>query len=596
MKKKSWITLFIIIILSIGFLTAMNFQYKNNIKDTKAKIEENHLNHMDILYSYTQRVNKGESNVKEELENLISTSTDILYEATYTNALSYYYLRYNDKDKMKELALKSIEMYDSVIDGVPLVLETYSYLIKNLTSVNEYSSALKYCYEAMDYIDNIDINYVNEKFIKEIEVIVNCTFINIFYYNDIYNQDPKYFNFINDLKEDDPIYKKYKKMIAFSKILYQDGKKNYEEALKYSKQYFEISKAENSPEIEGMKINIAIALLKANRPDEALEYLLAAEKHYRDTPQRNNYANVLITYGDYYMQKENYLEAYNNYQNAYNIYIETDAQLLYKKDAIKKLNEANSKGNLNFDISTYLEEYITISSDENSNEDISNLFVTMDEIANKSYDSKVLHMEQEKIALKKASKDKVLLIFFLVTLLILFAISTKHLYSEVKKRKIYEKRLLDTLKIDYLTNCLTRTHGISVIESLIRKNTKFSLAIIDIDNFKQINDTYGHPVGDEVLKIFGEELTKTNNNLDHVIRYGGEEFLIVLENKGVNESLKLIEEFKEKLSKINSPTNSPITFSGGLKESNNHTFDTLLNEVDALLYEAKKNGKNRISI
>ena len=160
--------------------------------------------------------------------------------------------------------------------------------------------------------------------------------------------------------------------------------------------------------------------------------------------------------------------------------------------------------------------------------------------------------------------------------------------------KILEKKS----SIDYLTQIQNRRSIIETLEITINKFTvkkaSFTLIMIDIDFFKQINDTHGHLVGDHVLKelaIFLKQYIRLN---DAIGRYGGEEFLIVL----YEDNLVLIEKFLlkllEKISLQSFDREINITVSLGATRSKKHdTIESIIERADTALYKAKEGGRNR---
>ncbi|MGL5087363.1 MAG: GGDEF domain-containing protein, partial [Clostridium sp.] len=135
-----------------------------------------------------------------------------------------------------------------------------------------------------------------------------------------------------------------------------------------------------------------------------------------------------------------------------------------------------------------------------------------------------------------------------------------------------------------------------LILELINKNKKFSIGIIDIDNFKNINDTYGHIYGDEILEILAHKVKDGLDENDIVIRFGGEEFIIVfLDNEKISAKEKL-DKIRYEVNNIVFDKNIILSFSGGIKEWDNTEINKVIEEADKLLYKAKKEGKNKVLI
>ena len=135
-----------------------------------------------------------------------------------------------------------------------------------------------------------------------------------------------------------------------------------------------------------------------------------------------------------------------------------------------------------------------------------------------------------------------------------------------------------------------------------RYERELTAIIIDIDGFKQINDSYGHLIGNQVLKTFGETLRTSLREVDVVGRYGGDEFFITLPDRNSQHAQIMLQRIKEKLSQVtvNFPDSDaarvlPISFSAGIVSSTSHGEKTndLLKVADKALYQAKKRGQNQ---
>ncbi|MDO6407024.1 diguanylate cyclase [Pantoea phytobeneficialis] len=156
---------------------------------------------------------------------------------------------------------------------------------------------------------------------------------------------------------------------------------------------------------------------------------------------------------------------------------------------------------------------------------------------------------------------------------------------------------------DALTNLLNKRYLPIVLKhevSLAMENhLPLSVAIIDVDFFKKVNDEWGHTVGDRALTHVANLLSDNIRASDYVFRYGGEEFLIVLVEAGQSEAYMLLERIRRIVSSTPfeavSGKNLPITVSIGYTVHDGHPdYNQLLNRADVALYEAKRNGRNRI--
>jgi diguanylate cyclase (GGDEF)-like protein len=153
---------------------------------------------------------------------------------------------------------------------------------------------------------------------------------------------------------------------------------------------------------------------------------------------------------------------------------------------------------------------------------------------------------------------------------------------------------------DYLTGVYSRAHFMESAERMLAKSPKarhIGVAMMDIDDFKKINDTYGHEYGDIVLKDLGDLLQNTIHGYGITGRYGGEEFTILLLDQPSAVYDQLLEKIRADFENIHySFTDQKITLSIGLVESSNTaTLEDMISSADEALYQAKREGKNRVN-
>ncbi len=131
-----------------------------------------------------------------------------------------------------------------------------------------------------------------------------------------------------------------------------------------------------------------------------------------------------------------------------------------------------------------------------------------------------------------------------------------------------------------------------------RQNTPLCFALLDIDNFKKLNDTHGHKIGDDALIYLVEAVKHTTRSEDVVARYGGEEFVILLPNTDIDEAVMILSRIRRNLTKkffLHENMRLLITFSAGLAKSQpGEQQEQIFKRADEALYRAKKNGKNQI--
>lgn len=182
------------------------------------------------------------------------------------------------------------------------------------------------------------------------------------------------------------------------------------------------------------------------------------------------------------------------------------------------------------------------------------------------------------------------------------AIKPDHLISVVKNRAERSRVLRGSMIRDSLTGLFNHTTTREYLHREVlfarRRHTPVSFAMIDLDKFKSVNDTYGHPVGDRVLKSLARVLQQRLRKTDIIGRYGGEEFAVILPETNGVDAFKVLDTIREDFSKIRQRTEVHefrVTFSCGIADFPSYVDSMMITKVaDESLYEAKRGGRNRV--
>ncbi len=173
--------------------------------------------------------------------------------------------------------------------------------------------------------------------------------------------------------------------------------------------------------------------------------------------------------------------------------------------------------------------------------------------------------------------------------------ANNNLEVEVKKRT---RELEDMTKRDSMTNLYNHSYIYEYLNHQIATaNEKSSIVIgvIDIDDFKKINDTYGHQVGDEVIKSVSTLLVSSLRDHDLIGRYGGEEFLVILCDLEYDKCLNILERIRKDIhSQEFDSLDHHISISIGMSQWHDETATELIKRADKMMYKAKFFGKNQI--
>lgn len=180
----------------------------------------------------------------------------------------------------------------------------------------------------------------------------------------------------------------------------------------------------------------------------------------------------------------------------------------------------------------------------------------------------------------------------------------KELYEALEKLKESERRYKELSITDGLTNLYNHNHFMNQLKKEIERAKRFehplSLMLMDVDNFKQYNDTYGHPEGDKALKRIGETIQHNIRSTDSGYRYGGEEFAVILPETDDKDAFMAAERLRKAFESEKFTPNGKIvnmTISIGIaRYKPQEDLSGLIKRADKGLYAAKTRGKNRICI
>ncbi len=229
------------------------------------------------------------------------------------------------------------------------------------------------------------------------------------------------------------------------------------------------------------------------------------------------------------------------------------------------------------------------------------LFMAKEQILNSfNITVKLYEVESNQKIHELRTTQQLLLIIIILTIFIecLFFITPLSI-----KSNRYSKSLYEEANHDYLTNLLNRRSFAVLAKQFVaiskRYHSDLSVISFDIDLFKSINDKYGHDLGDKVIQNVAGTIQENCRDSDSVFRFGGEEFLILLPKTSMSEAIKLAEKIRSTIT--NSPTLADkliieVTASAGVSQwdSEEKNIESALKRADDALYQAKKQGRDRV--
>lgn len=183
-------------------------------------------------------------------------------------------------------------------------------------------------------------------------------------------------------------------------------------------------------------------------------------------------------------------------------------------------------------------------------------------------------------------------------------VKPRHLVATVRNRASRARNLKSRIVRDSLTGLFNHTHILQLLDDARGRAQKtqqpLCFVMIDIDFFKRVNDTYGHPMGDKVIKSLALFLKQRLRRTDSIGRYGGEEFAVILPNTDAESAKKVMDDIRQRFAEIRFPTHNNdliCTFSTGIVEYDGEVDTTRLAVLaDEALYAAKHAGRNCVRI
>ena len=181
----------------------------------------------------------------------------------------------------------------------------------------------------------------------------------------------------------------------------------------------------------------------------------------------------------------------------------------------------------------------------------------------------------------------------------------KKILRRTKELRDANKKLLEISILDYLTNIPNRRYlfetGSKYFHLAKREENSLSIICIDIDHFKKINDTYGHDIGDEILKLVAKTMGRFVRKSDIIARTGGEEFTILLNNVDASNAYIVAEKIRTTIEDLNYKNDNQvvkITISLGISQLKNDdiNLNSIIKRADTALYQAKEQNRNKTII
>ncbi|EGT2230909.1 TPA: GGDEF domain-containing protein [Clostridioides difficile] len=365
-------------------------------------------------------------------------------------------------------------------------------------------------------------------------------------------------------------------LINLAEIYVEVGE--YDKAIEISSRIKDYKKFVNTDDYNDFEIMASIMqsnayvgknnIQKAKTFLEKADYLIKSDRTVHILDKDMYYYMAM---GNLEYKSENYNSAIDNYKKS--LEISTKRKLTQEK--IKNLNNIlniyEKEGNIK-SLNEYQKMLINEYKENKSIRDSETSFYIIDKVSN---ESKLFEKTKKEIKYYK----------ILFTVILIAILGSTFLYNRLKYFKAQNLH-------DGLTNVYNRKSFDIMYEKYREKDDNFALVMIDIDNFKLINDNYGHKFGDTVIKGITNTICVMLEQDDKVFRYGGEEFSVLIRNKSGEEVADIIDSIRVAIANKKWNDDVTVTISAGVA----HISDSkdVLEEADKNLYKAKQLGRNKV--
>ncbi|AXU49418.1 tetratricopeptide repeat-containing diguanylate cyclase [Clostridioides difficile] len=352
----------------------------------------------------------------------------------------------------------------------------------------------------------------------------------------------------------------------------------YDKAIEISSRIKDYKKFVNTDDYNDFEIMASIMqsnayigknnIQKAKTFLEKADYLIKSDRTVHILDKDMYYYMAM---GNLEYKSKNYNSAIDNYKKS--LEISTKRKLIQEK--IKNLNKIlniyEKQGNVK-SLNEYQKMLINEYKENKSIRDSETSFYIIDKVSN---ESKLFEKTKKEIKYYK----------ILFTVILIAILGSTFLYNRLKYFKAQNLH-------DGLTNVYNRKSFDIMYEKYIEKDDNFALVMIDIDNFKLINDNYGHKFGDVVIKGITNTICVMLEQDDKVFRYGGEEFSVLIRNKSGEEVVDIIDNIRVAIANKKWSEDVTVTISAGVAHISGSK--NVLEEADKNLYKAKQLGRNKV--
>lgn len=543
----------------------------------------------DFCNSSLSNVDENEKKIKE----LLKSEDDPLTLGKYNSALVQINIIRGDYDSFINYSKEAINNYKKVKFGEYYAISESKNVLWALTKMDKFSEVYILANEIVNMINEGGDKYLSFEELVETETIINSSLLTIYSTLGLEENSKIYYEKLCSYSFTEEQWLKLGEIVLHGKYKYAKLVNDPELQLKLATENYRVvslnDEKYNTNMVLSAHLPIAYANIRLGNYDNVLNDLEYVREYCNKYNDSKTLSLVQFAYAEYLM-------ATNEIDEAAKVINDTIPIMKDNKDYINaitlidkfimKVKESNNK----IDLVSFYEDSYNFKSLLLNDYDIINILEESIILNDSVNGNKIAYLHN-----KSVRSRNVIVVFALIIIMVLIAlIKTIKLY---KVKDINAQNLTKIANTDYLTGVYSRGYGYSKLNKLIDSRTTFSLGILDIDNFKKINDEYGHVIGDMVLSKLAEDIKASIRKDDIILRFGGEEFIVVFPHTKKADAKKVLDRIRINTSKVIVDNKVNFTFSAGVTSYNgvdNIEIDDLISKADKLLYKAKNSGKNKI--
>ncbi|AKE51026.1 tetratricopeptide repeat-containing diguanylate cyclase [Kangiella geojedonensis] len=518
------------------------------------------------------------------------SADDRIAEARFNYCLTHYYLTQSNWKGGISSATEGVSIARN-LDKPLLLAEILALRCSIASLIGQYANSLSDCLEAKELYESVKGDQAGKPVLFDIGVAYRRV--------GFYDKALEYFEDAKTFAEDHDLdLGVIQALTQISYIYHAQG--DYLKALEIQNSALEIAD-EKSIFIENGNIHTAKAgtLNELHRFDSALLELERAENQFARYGTTDTLENIELEAGIARSGLGEYEKAEQHFETAERLMLESGNERY-----LKWLYEARAENyralGRDKDVVEALRKYKEITEKLNLEQNKQQTI-----ILRYQFDNERQKIENQRLIAEKELKARELENLKAVknwqTLaMILGLLLTAILVVFIIKQATHSRRLAKLALTDSLTGIANRRHieqhAKDVIEQTVKENRSASIIVFDIDHFKEVNDKYGHGVGDEVLKVLAKFCEEALRREDRLGRYGGEEFVAVLPNAKLEDAYQVAERLREGTESLDIKVREyhvRVTISLGVAEYDvEESLDSLVKRADKALYIAKRSGRN----